>query len=149
MKLFKEKDLPEKVIQNMIQKAKFALNDSHTLYESWKKYGSCVYTSKRKYYHGFNIISATHTLTLHAEQVALVNATLNLDTKIKAIAVASDDNELDPVPCGICLQLLYENARFSKIDIKIISIRKEQYRIYHLSELYPVHWPDREPNTRK
>jgi len=104
-------------------------------------YGAAVLTTGNAIYGGKNRFSPSHNLTLHAEQVALAHCFAHGDPLISAIAVSSTDRSIEPVPCGICLQLLFENARYSGCDIHIIT----KARSYNLTELYPFPWPNRPP----
>ncbi|VBB38979.1 hypothetical protein TRIP_E160203 [uncultured Spirochaetota bacterium] len=108
-------------------------------------YSAVVYTSTKKMYIGFNTFSSTHTLSFHAEQAAIINALLNFDSDIHAIAICSDSDSTPPYPCGICLQLLYENARQSKHDIIIYYKYCNIWNKTLLTKLYPHPWPNRTP----
>lgn len=132
----------------MIKRAVNTLQRSHRIYDAGEKYSACVYTRSGNYYEGFSIFSSTHSLTIHAEQAAIINAILNHDEEIVAIAIVSTETELKPLPCGICRQLLYENARSTKLDIKIVCQSIDKIDRFNLSELYPHQWPDREPRKR-
>ena len=113
------------------------------------KYGAAVLSINNEIYYGFNIFSSTHSLSLHAEQCAIVNAKINNDYLIKAIAISSDDASTLPLPCGICRQLLYENSRYSKIDILVIICNTSHVKkTYYLSELLPFPWPSRKPKNK-
>ncbi|WP_338602335.1 cytidine deaminase family protein [Desulfoferula mesophila] len=104
-------------------------------------YGAAVLTTNQAIYGGVNRFSPSHSLTLHAEQVALAHCFAHADPLILAMAITSVDQSAQPVPCGICRQLLFENARFSGYDIAVIT----KSQTYYLSELYPHPWPDRPP----
>lgn len=104
-------------------------------------YGAAVLTTNQDVYGGRNRFSPSHSLTLHAEQVALAHCFAHADPLILAIAITSTDKTVEPWPCGICRQLLFENARFSGYDILVITKTKTR----PLSELYPHPWPDRPP----
>ncbi len=148
MKLHRIKKIGDQIESKLIYKATKAILDGHRTTIAGIRYGACAYSSKGRYYVGFNIFSSTQSLTLHAEQVALVNAAIHKDPLIQAIAISSEDELLIPVPCGICRQALFENARFSKVDILIICIAKKEIKSFYLTELYPNQWPDREPKSR-
>lgn len=105
------------------------------------RYGAAVLTVNQAIYGGRNLFSPSHSLTMHAEQVALAHCFAHGDPLILAMAIASTDRSVEPLPCGMCRQLLFENARYSGYDLLIITRAGN----YHLSELYPHPWPNRLP----
>jgi cytidine deaminase len=137
--------LSSEIKKNMLDKAHHTLDLLCGKDDSVEQYAACVYTSTGSYYTGYNLFSSTHSLTIHAEQAAVINALLNFDAKVLAITIVSTDKSISPIPCGICRQVLYENARFSKADILILCSFEGVLEHYTLTELYPKQWPDREP----
>jgi len=140
--------LDESILNELIATAQEAVAAKGRTTALGRNYGTSVYTVHGRFFKGINLFSPTHSLTLHAEQVALVNAAVHGDPLIKAMAIASDDRTLLPIPCGICRQALFENARFSKVDIQLICVQGGDAKLFRLTELYPEPWPDREPQTR-
>lgn len=141
----KKPQIKEEEINNLIVNASLALEQSIKNSKSNAKYGAAVLSINKEIYKGFNIFSSSQTLSIHAEQCAIINAYINDDKTIKAIAVSSDDESTEPIPCGICRQLLFENARYSGLDIVILtSFNGKLLGKYYLSELYPKPWPNRE-----
>ena len=148
MKLKAGNVLDKTVVDQLIDSAQQAVVAAGRTTALGRNYGACVYTVHDRFFKGINLFSPTHSLTLHAEQVALVNAAVHGDPLVQALAIASDDRTLLPIPCGICRQALFENSRFSKVDIQIICVRGRDTKVFRLTELYPDPWPDREPQTR-
>lgn len=147
MKLKVPSCLDEDLVTRLIDTAQEAVTAIGRTTIIGRNYGACVYTVNNRFFKGLNLFSPSHSLTLHAEQVALVNAALHGDPLIQAMAIASDDPTVVPVPCGICRQALFENARFSKVDIQLICIQETNTTRFSLTELYPKPWPDREPQN--
>ncbi|MBU0960016.1 MAG: hypothetical protein KKD01_05465 [Proteobacteria bacterium] len=147
MKLNAPSCIDEKILSELIDTAQKAVSATGRTTTLGGNYGACVYTMHGLFFKGINLFSPTHSLTLHAEQVALVNAAVHGDPLIQAIAIASDDLSILPIPCGICRQALFENARFSKVDIQLICLRGTDAKSFRLTELYPEPWPDREPQS--
>ena len=145
MKLKPVTCLSEDIMNQLTDTAQKAVSAMGRTTALGRNYGACVYTVHGHFFKGINLFSPTHSLTLHAEQVALVNAAVHGDPLIQAMAIASDDRTILPIPCGICRQALFENARFSKVDIQLICVQGAGAKLFRLTELYPEPWPDREP----
>ncbi len=133
--------LEPSITGKLLKTAEEMLKDHFSFGVEIAKYGAAVLTTKMAIYGGKNRFSPSHSLTLHAEQVALAHCFAHDDPLILAIAVASTDRSVEPLPCGMCLQLIFENARYSGFDVRIIT----SVGSYHLTELYPFPWPDRAP----
>lgn len=133
--------LEPSIADELLMAADGMLKDYFSFGVKIANYGAAVLTTKNEIYGGKNRFSPSHSLTLHAEQVALAHCFVHGDPLISAIALSSTDQSLEPIPCGICLQLLFENARYSGYDIHIIN----KFGRYNLSELYPLPWPNRAP----
>ncbi|MCX8130263.1 MAG: cytidine deaminase [Clostridia bacterium] len=96
--------------------------------------GAALVTENGSIYTGVNIENATYGATCCAERTAVYKAVSEGNTTVKAIAVASDSEEL-VYPCGICRQVL---AEFGSDDMEIICTSiNGSYRIYRLDELLP------------
>ena len=147
MKLKAGTSLSEDILNELIDTAQEAVAAKGRTTTLGRNYGACVYTVHGHFFKGINLFSPTHSLTLHAEQVALVNAAAHGDPLIQAMAIASDDPTVLPIPCGICRQALFENDRFSKVDIQVICLQGDETKLFRMTELYPEPWPDREPQT--
>ncbi len=138
-------DLKKDIVDELIAVAQEAVAAPGRTTSLGRNYGASVYTLPGHIFKGLNLFSPTHSLTLHAEQAALVNAAVHGEPLIQAMAIASDDPTVRPIPCGICRQALFENARFSKVDIQLICVQGTEVKLFRLTELYPEPWPDREP----
>lgn len=133
--------LEPSLIDRLLKAAEDMLKEPFSFGVEIAAYGAAVLTTNQAIYGGRNRFSPSHSLTMHAEQVALAHCFAHGDPLITAIAVASSDRSAEPLPCGMCRQLLFENARHSGCDIRVIT----RAGSHNLSELYPFPWPDRPP----
>lgn len=149
VKLRKPSQLSEAVNRRLREEARSAVRRLHPLKTARARYGAAVLTLKGNVFPGENWFSSSQSLSLHAEQVALAHAAIHREPLIQAIAIASNDLSTPPLPCGLCRQLLYENARHSKLDIVVMSVPwRGRVKRYSLSSLYPLPWPERKPRRR-
>jgi cytidine deaminase len=109
-------------------------------------YAAAVLTTTGNTYSAAQYFSDTYSLTLHAEQCALVHAAAHGEGDILAIAVTSNEAlEKDKFcnPCHMCKQLLWENQLRSKQDIIVILVNNhDQIKEVPLTEMLPYPWPD-------
>ncbi|WP_168210429.1 cytidine deaminase family protein [Persicimonas caeni] len=111
-------------------------------------YGAAVLTLNDNIFSAGSFFSSTHSLSLHAEHAALVHCALHGEPLIKAIAIASDDPETLATPCGLCRQLIFENARQSGLNVVVLTLREREVSVEStIVELYPLPWPDRKPRN--
>lgn len=106
------------------------------------KVGAAVMTYRegaKKIYSGCNVERATHTQTTHAEQNAIDSMITEHGTKkiLKICVVGANDSEAihfaekgimtfpfieaTPVPCGHCLQIIWENC-MGDPNVKLLSV---------------------------
>lgn len=97
--------------------ARDAMKNAYSPY-SKMKVGAAILTKGGEVFTGCNVENGSYGLTLCAERVALAKAVSEGHRDFSAIAVVSD-RVRGIVPCGACLQALYE---FSP-SIKIITLR--------------------------
>jgi cytidine deaminase len=96
--------------------------------------GAAVLTATEKIYSGVNVENISYGATCCAERTAVFKAVSEGETKIVAVAIASDSDDFI-YPCGICRQVL---AEFGNNDLKVIcSNKKGEYKTYKLGELLP------------
>lgn len=108
-------------------------------------YAAAVLTDIGEIYSASNYHSDTHSLTLHAEQSALVHAAAHGRDKIVAIAVTSKEQlekgEFTP-PCHMCKQILWENRLRSGLPMEIILANSHgETKEVNLDALMPLPWP--------
>lgn len=114
----------------------YALKARHNSYSPYSKFrvGAAIITQNDKLYTGVNIENASFGATCCAERTAVFKAVSEGETKIKAIAIASDEENYI-YPCGICRQVLSE---FCEADTKILCSNKDGEFVSHrLGDLLP------------
>lgn len=98
------------------------------------KVGAALVTTSGRLYTGVNIENASFGATNCAERTAIFKAVSEGETKIKAIAIASDSDDF-VYPCGICRQVI---AEFASDDIIIICSKNNgDFKEYTLEQLLP------------
>jgi cytidine deaminase len=118
---------------DLIKAAVEIKKNSYSPYSKFKV-GAAVLMDNGKIYTGVNVENSSLGATSCAERTAICNAVCDGETKIKAIAIASDNEEYI-LPCGICRQVI---AEFSGSDTDIISTRRNgEYKVYKVKDLIP------------
>ncbi|HIU97340.1 MAG TPA: cytidine deaminase [Candidatus Ornithoclostridium faecigallinarum] len=116
--------------EKLIDAARRAAVNAYARY-SGVKIGAAAYANG-KYYSGCNVENASFGLTVCAERVALFSAVADGVKSIDAIAVYSDD--VEPVPCGACRQVV---AEFAAKDCRIFVCKGDAVKEFSASELLP------------
>lgn len=135
-----------KLETQLIQSAIHGMNNAFTPNQSPNDYrfGAAVLTSDGNIYSAGQYFSDTYSLTVHAEQAALIHAAAHGEYGIKAITIICNKSE-DTVtyPCHMCKQLLYENYLRSKYNIEILLLNSRgtlKEKVFLLDMInYP--WP--------
>jgi cytidine deaminase len=109
-------------------------------------YSAAVLTTNGNVYSAAQYFSDTYSLTLHAEQCALVHAASHGEGDIVAIVVTSNENlEKGKFchPCHMCKQLLWENQLRSGQSIMVALVNNyDEIKEVPLTEMVPYPWPD-------
>ncbi len=92
--------------QDLINAATSAREFAFAPYSNFKV-GSAIELDDGEIIDGCNIESASYSLTMCAERVAIWKAVSQGRKNIKRIAVVADTSELTP-PCGSCRQVIWE-----------------------------------------
>ena len=116
--------------EKLIDAARRAAVNAYSPY-SGVKIGAAVYANG-KYYSGCNVENASYGLTVCAERAALFSAVADGAKSIDAIAVYSDD--VEPVPCGACRQVV---AEFAAKDCRIYVCKGEEREEFCAAQLLP------------
>ena len=116
--------------EKLIDAARRAAVNAYSPY-SGVKIGAAVYAGG-KYYSGCNVENASFGLTVCAERVAVFSAVADGAKSIDAIAVYSDD--VEPVPCGACRQVV---AEFAAKDCRIYVCKGEEREEFCAAQLLP------------
>jgi cytidine deaminase len=118
---------------NLIEEAIRFTRRAYSPYSHFKV-GAAVLTTDNKIYGGCNIECSSFSLTLCGERVAAAKALSEGKTKIKAVAIATQNKKF-AFPCGACLQFLSE---FAVPETEIILVKsKDKYKIFTLKSLLP------------
>ena len=116
--------------EKLIDAARRAAVNAYSPY-SGVKIGAAVYAGG-KYYSGCNVENASYGLTVCAERAAVFSAVADGAKSIDAIAVYSDD--VEPVPCGACRQVVVE---FAAKDCRIYVCKGEEREEFCAAQLLP------------
>lgn len=105
-------------------------------------YGAAVLTASGNIYQAGQYSSFNHITNHHAEQVALVQATMADDPHVLALAVASTGREPVTRPCGVCRQVLAEHAVRIGRDFEVLMAcrHSDGYETARVSQLLPLSW---------
>ncbi|MFZ5989015.1 MAG: cytidine deaminase [Bacillota bacterium] len=119
--------------RELVNMAIDAKKNSYSPYSKFRV-GSAVLTDSGKVYTGANIENVSFGATNCAERTAVFKAVSEGERKIKAVAIASDSDEL-VFPCGICRQVI---AEFADENTKVICSRGNGgFKVYKLGDLLP------------
>ncbi len=121
------------VYEDLVKLAFDAKEYAYAPYSNFRV-GAALLTDNDRVYTGVNVENVSFGATCCAERTAVFKAVSEGVKVIKAIAIASDSDEMI-FPCGICRQVL---AEFGSEDMKVICTKKNgEYKIYTLGELMP------------
>jgi cytidine deaminase len=89
--------------------------------------------------------SWNHVTNIHAEQAALLIATMSDDPDVLALATASTGGEAIPRPCGVCRQVMKEHADRTGRDFEVLMAHRHDdgFDRSTVSELLPLTWTAR------
>lgn len=127
-----------KVEENMnwdflVEKAITAKKTAYVPYSGFHV-GAAVLTPDGRIFTGCNVENASYGASICAERTAVVKAISAGETKISAIAITSDSDDLT-FPCGICRQVI---AEFAIPEMKLICANKNgEYKEYKMNEMLP------------
>src|SRR5579872_4667669 len=98
----------------------------NTYPDSENGYSVSVLTKAGNIYSGISYKSATYTLTMHSEAVALAHAAVHGEKEIVAITGPN---------CHICKQLIYESSLHSGIDVMVVIEEEGKIKQIPISEM--------------
>lgn len=119
--------------KSLVKKANKAKQNSYSPYSHFRV-GAALLTKENKVYTGTNIESASFSLTICAERVAIFEAIAKGEKKFKAIAITSDMNDFIS-PCGACRQVLFDHCD-ENLDV-IMTNKNLDTKVVKLKELLP------------
>lgn len=97
------------------------------------KVGAAVEDETGRIFTGCNVESASYSLTMCAERVAVFKAISEGAAKLRRIAVVADTKTLTP-PCGACRQILWEFCPDAELILANLSGKQETLS---LREIFP------------
>ncbi len=105
--------------EELVRVASLARERAYAPYSKYKV-GAAIRTARNKVHAGANVENASYGLTICAERAAVFAAVNAGDTKLDAIAIVIDDDQL-PSPCGACRQVLAEFAPTMRVILATTS----------------------------
>jgi len=127
------------LLEDLLLMAREASRRAYAPY-SGIRVGAAVLTEKGAF-PGANVENASYGLTVCAERVAVFKAIYAGAREIRAVAVYSDD--VFPLPCGACLQVISE---FGSPETTILVAGRGLSRTFTLRELLPHPFPGEGPD---
>lgn len=131
--------LQESEIAKLIETALQYRDRAYAPYSHYRV-GAALLAEDGTIYGGCNVENASYGLTICAERNAIASAVAAGQRKLRAIAIASSD-ENPATPCGACRQFMVE---FNPNMIVILAGSEETRRVYSAKDLLPesFHLPD-------
>lgn len=126
----------------LMQAARAALSQSFLTKEGGTRYGAAVLSNSGQIFTSGQYSSWNHVTNVHAEQAALVIATMSGQSDIVALAVASTSAEPVARPCGVCRQVMVEHAARIHHDFDVLMGYRsnDRFELRRVSELLPQSW---------
>lgn len=117
---------------SLLDRARHALQNAYAPFSKFKV-GVALETSDGEIITGCNIESASFSVTICAERVAVFKAISEGNKQFTRLAIVADTAEPTP-PCGACRQILWEFC--GDIEVILGNMESETAR-YRLKELFP------------
>jgi len=121
-----------KQYKGLLEAALAAAETAHAPYSNFHV-GASVLSSEGEIFSGANVESASYSLTLCAERVAIFKAVTSGHKKFTALAVTADDKKI-PFPCGACLQVYSEFVNLNA-PIFVREASKKKWHQFTLGQL--------------
>ncbi len=122
--------------EELMEKAKEASKNSYSPYSKFPV-GACLLASSGKTYIGTNVENASYGATICAERSAIVNAVVNGEREIDAIAIYGQKMKMC-APCGPCRQVIAEFKSKSKGTKVILEGEDGTLKTFDIDELLPL-----------
>lgn len=117
--------------KHLFLKAKAVLSKAYAPFSGFHV-GAALLTGSGEVFTGVNVENSSYGASICAERTAFVKAISEGHREFQAIAVATDKGEA--LPCGICLQFMFE---FQK-NLRIITGADENHlHTFYLNDLLP------------
>lgn len=122
--------------EELMEKAKEASRNSYSPYSNFPV-GACLLASSGKTYIGTNVENASYGATICAERSAIVNAIVNGEREIEAIAIYGQKMKMC-APCGPCRQVIAEFKSKTKATTVILEGEDGTLKTFGIDELLPL-----------
>ena len=122
--------------EELMEKAKEASKNSYSPYSKFPV-GACLLAASGKTYIGTNVENASYGATICAERSAIVNAIVNGEREIKAIAIYGQKMKMC-APCGPCRQVIAEFKSKSESTKVILEAEDGTLKTFSIDELLPL-----------
>ncbi|MEK6817151.1 MAG: cytidine deaminase, partial [Nanoarchaeota archaeon] len=106
--------------------------------------GAVILTSRNNIYRGANIENLAYGSTICAERSAICHANAHGERDYLYVAIIAKNGSSSSIevvaPCGACRQMLYEFAKLSERDTKIIMSNTKRSKVVmaSINELLPL-----------
>lgn len=125
-------------MKELIRQAIRARENSYCPYSGFAV-GAALLAADGSMYTGCNIENVSFTPTCCAERVAFFKAVSEGQKEFVRIAVvggAKGEPLKHTVPCGVCLQVMFEFCKPDEFEV-VIAISEDEYEVKKLEELLP------------
>ncbi len=119
----------------LMEMAKKASENSYSPYSNFPV-GACVLTESGKTFIGTNVENSSFGATICAERSAIVNAIVNGERKLTAVAIYGPKMKRC-APCGICRQVINDFKSDKGVDI-ILEDDNGEIEVHTIDELLPL-----------
>lgn len=119
----------------LMEMAKKASENSYSPYSNFPV-GACVLTESGKTFIGTNVENSSFGATICAERSAIVNAIVNGERKLTAVAIYGPKMKRC-APCGICRQVINDFKSDKGVDI-ILEDENGEIEVHTIDELLPL-----------
>ena len=125
----------------LVSAARAAVAKAFLTKEGGVRYGAAVLTTSGQIFSSGQYSSFNHSTNVHAEQAALLTASMNGQSDIRALAVASTGRDPVTRPCGVCRQVMLEHAARTGLDFLVLMANQaDRWEEQTVSDLLPHAW---------
>lgn len=121
--------------EELLEKAKKASENSYSPYSNFPV-GACILMESGNTYIGTNVENASYGATICAERSAILNAVVNGERKLVAVAIYGPKMKRC-APCGLCRQVINEFRSANGVDI-ILEDENGKPEVHTIDELLPL-----------
>lgn len=135
------KTVSEEQKQRLVAAALAAVTKAFLTQEGGVRYGAAVLASNGGIFASGQYSSFNHSTNVHAEQAALIAATMHGQADVLALAVASTGRDAFTRPCGVCRQVMLEHGNRTGRDFLVLmAAANGSFEESSVSGLLPFSW---------